>query len=680
MPKIKDRVIDIARRYQVTLATGLVLILLTGLSLAILAWLTLTTIQRNQDVRRGFLDRDLREITLRLDAEERQTFERNVDRLIPNYRTVSPLLLPRQYYVALPPPNIRSTPRLPPRNCFLNLETAEKADSPFPTTRVCPYFAENKSLGRYLFLSATISDDSLVPLRPGDVNINADALKITVRYKSKVATWWLTYQTTPATTRGRYEITAIRENADHTRERDRRVEGWAYTQNQADGSQIVNLVVRIDFKEFLTSSDTEEDIWPPQDWEKIQLSLARKDLAANGSQAKTVTYNSLAKTALSGFELAEAFIKSHTELVVVTDDIPPSIHRIYSPSEADGIALDPFGYVSIVDGDLLVKGRQLTRTHILPDTKLTLKAIHSANTVNAGVWQAISVLIVLSIGSLVFAPYLLKNLLIPIFTLTRQSRRLLHNSSNIDNFSYGEKVSEIGILARSLNELLDETRRQAQREASRKFDEIRIREDNLRVLGHEIRAPLQALLSLHPEGTTTHPYLKRMRAALPHLHDGVEAQEAFGNRELVLEETDIAIVASDFAASAHLLEIQDVTYSGPTDGVSCWVDFEAIEDVFSHIIKNAADYRSEKTPIQISIEVVGEHAILIFKNIGPRIPSEHIESIFEFGFSTKEKKKDAGAGIGLYVARVYVSKMNGDIRAENLEHGVQFQIRLPLVT
>lgn len=644
-----------------------------------LAWLTVTSSQRNQDVRRGFLDRDLREITLRLDAEERQTFERNIDLLIPSHRAISPLLLPRQYYVALPPPSIRATPRLPPRNCFLSLEPIEKADTQFSSTRVCPYFAENKALGRYLFLSATIGDDSLVPLRPGDININADALKITVAYKSKVVTWWLTYQTTVATTKGRYEITAIRENADHTRERDRRVEGWAYTQNQADGSQVINLVARIDFKEFLTLADTESDIWPVQDWEKVRLSLARKDVSANGSQVKTVVYKSVGKTALSGFELAESFIKSHTELAVVTGT-PPIVHRIYSPSEADGIALDPFGYVSIVDGDLLFKGPQLTRTHILPDTKLTLQAIHSANTVNAGVWQAISILIVLAVGSLVFAAYLLQNLLIPIFTLTRQSRRLLHNSSNIESFSFGEKVSEIGLLARSLNELLDETRRQAQREASRKLDEIKIREDNLRVLGHEIRAPLQALLSLHPEGTKAYPYLKRMGAALPHLHDGVEAQEAFGNRELVLEATDIAIVTADFASSAHLLNIQDVTYVGPLEGVFCSVDFEAIEDVFTHILKNAADYRSEETAIQISMEVIGENAILLFKNIGPMIPSEHIESIFKFGFSTKPKKQDTGAGIGLYVARVYVSKMNGDIRVENFEHGVQFQIRLPLVT
>lgn len=432
----------------------------------------MSSMQKARAIRSEFVDRDLREIVGRFEADERTTLQLNVDRLLTDVRQVTPLLLPRQYYVALPPPSIRSTPRQPPRNCFVSLvpvvDTVDISKS--SPVKVCPYFAESKILGKYLFFSASLNDDSIVPLKPGDTSVNADALKVTVVKGDKVVSWWLTFQPTLTGNRNRYEVTAVRESVKGLRERDKRIEGWAYVQRQVDGTQVVQIITRIDFKEFLTEEElTDQDAgWPPKGWQDVSLSFSRKDVTENLPGSITTIFKKAGISQLSVVGLSEPLYNSHANLYIQSPSFSGSNKtRAIKPSNEDSEKNFRIGRVSFIDGDVLVASDELVRSRILTDTNLTFVATHPGNVIEKGIWQAILYSALLFLTGVFCLAYLFRHLLIPIFTLTRQSRRLVALSGNGDaKLPYANQVNEIGTLARGINELLDETRLSATREVA----------------------------------------------------------------------------------------------------------------------------------------------------------------------------------------------------------------------
>jgi signal transduction histidine kinase len=59
---------------------------------------------------------------------------------------------------------------------------------------------------------------------------------------------------------------------------------------------------------------------------------------------------------------------------------------------------------------------------------------------------------------------------------------------------------------------------------------------------------------------------------------------------------------------------------------------------------------------------------------GGGVPDAVLPKIFDHFFTTKE----AGSGIGLYMSKMIMNHMGGDIEARNIEGGAEFTIRLPL--
>lgn len=695
---VNSRLITLIRRYQLTLRTGIAILGLGAISFWILYQLITTSMEKARSIRGEFLERDLRELVGRYETDERFTLEQNLGKLLAEKRVVTPLLLPRSYYVALPAED-RSPPRQPPRNCFVTLTSSpsQREVDASEKDRVCPYFVQNRALGKFLFLSASVLDDSVVVLKPGALGLGADMIKIQIAAGSKMASWWLVLQQ-PAkidVPKGRYELTAYRETSETSRERDKRIEGWAYTQRQADGSQILNYVARINFKEFDPEADADTDAgeWPPQGWQDIKLKFSRRDISAVGNAPRLIDYEALGVSNQSISSLADPIYKAHAELRIhKKDGNGKSIAmNIAAPATNDRYKTDhKFGPVEVVDGDLLIAANDLTRRQILPDTSLTFEVIHPGNVIEKGLWQALIGLTGLIVAGGVVTFYFFRQLLRPIFILTRQSRQLVATAGQVGSeLPFSNQVDEIGTLARGFNELLKDTRHRAARDLAeregrradehhRKMEELKIRETNIRVIGHEIRSPLQALLSMHDQGSDSRKYVDRIVAALPHLQGNLAPEHAFGNRTLSLEEQDIASFVSELAANAKLQNISDLIYDGPLAGVNCDVDDGAIEDAITHILANAARFRAPNTSIRMKLVVGKYHALIEIENDGSHIADENLEKIFEYGFSTTPSEQTVGSGVGLFVARSYLGRMNGSIQAHNLPTGVAFHIRLPL--
>lgn len=91
--------------------------------------------------------------------------------------------------------------------------------------------------------------------------------------------------------------------------------------------------------------------------------------------------------------------------------------------------------------------------------------------------------------------------------------------------------------------------------------------------------------------------------------------------------------------------------------------------VIDNLISNSLKHGASK--VELTWKQTNEKTIsLTYHDNGSGIKSNIIDNIFEFGFTTSRR----GSGIGLYHVKEIIEKMNGKIKANEVEKGAQFLI------
>ncbi|MBB3196061.1 sensor histidine kinase [Roseateles terrae] len=238
---------------------------------------------------------------------------------------------------------------------------------------------------------------------------------------------------------------------------------------------------------------------------------------------------------------------------------------------------------------------------------------------------------------------------------------------------------ELGILAGSLSDLLQRVKDGLRREQLRAERE----RDMWHAVGHEIMSPLQSLMLLHgASDDPSHRYVQRMQQAVKVLYGTASPSEALASADLHPEALDLVAFCAEVAANAHYAGIEQVQFQSQLPG-PLWVRAEAyaLEDAVTHILRNAQRYRVDGTPIALSL-TAGEDAtvVLSIRNQGPQIDASWLDKIFEYGVSDAEPQPGGERrGQGLFVAKTYLSKMDGTLQARNLPDGVVFELGLRTV-
>ena len=235
---------------------------------------------------------------------------------------------------------------------------------------------------------------------------------------------------------------------------------------------------------------------------------------------------------------------------------------------------------------------------------------------------------------------------------------------------------EMGILASTLAGLLQRVKEGVRREHLRNEQE----RDMWHAVGHEIMSPLQSLMVLHGDAADpSHRYVHRMQQAVRVLYGSASPSEAITSASVEVDTLDLNQFLQHVAVNAPYAGIQNVVFE--TAGAPVWVQASehSLEDVVTHVLRNADRYRPPGSPITLTLDDRGAMAGFAIHNTGPAIEAERLEAIFEYGV-TDASAPGESRGQGLFVARTYMAKMGGTITAANADGGVRFVLHLPRAT
>jgi PAS domain S-box-containing protein len=221
-------------------------------------------------------------------------------------------------------------------------------------------------------------------------------------------------------------------------------------------------------------------------------------------------------------------------------------------------------------------------------------------------------------------------------------------------------------------------------------DAVRAREELLSVASHELRTPLTTLQlrleSLKQElgagsGARKLEACLRQGRRLATLVDSVFdfSRITSGRFELHPVRFDLAEAARD--ASERLADL--AAGAGATVRVDaeaavegCW-DRVRIEQVIENLVGNAIKYAA-KAPVVVSVGTRGTSAVVAVSDRGPGIPEADRSRIFDAFERGGSSVSTGGLGLGLYIARAYVTAHQGTISVTSApEAGTTFTVELP---
>lgn len=204
-------------------------------------------------------------------------------------------------------------------------------------------------------------------------------------------------------------------------------------------------------------------------------------------------------------------------------------------------------------------------------------------------------------------------------------------------------------------------------------------------VSHEIRNPvalinsfLQLLAANHPELKEDSCYLK-IEENMDYLKLLLDELSTYNHSHTAnTEDLNPYLLLQSITASASvLLEEQgiELQLSKQSAVPRIPIDKTKFQQLFSNLIRNAAEAMPDGGTILISVSCDGDNVILQVQDTGCGIPEEYLPTLFDL-FVTHKKN---GTGLGLAICREIVSAHRGTISVESAPgQGTTFTVSLPV--
>lgn len=233
-----------------------------------------------------------------------------------------------------------------------------------------------------------------------------------------------------------------------------------------------------------------------------------------------------------------------------------------------------------------------------------------------------------------------------------------------------------------------------QRTIRKEISLVRQQRNFLLSITHELRTPLAAIqlcletLSKHPDLNSDQRGLLQKNASentdrLRILIDNVLLATRIdsGEERIHKTETNISELTQKISdRMAHTIGADGIIHTKVREGISGLIDPHNFETILVNLIENAHKYGGDN-PIQVSLQKENAQVLLKISDLGPGIPTEFKERIFDkfYRLENEETRSKKGTGLGLYIVKELIGLNRGTIRVEsNKPQGSSFSVMLPL--
>jgi PAS domain S-box-containing protein len=208
-------------------------------------------------------------------------------------------------------------------------------------------------------------------------------------------------------------------------------------------------------------------------------------------------------------------------------------------------------------------------------------------------------------------------------------------------------------------------------------------------VSHDLRAPLSSILGLvnlaRLPGNHDNPmdYINIIGEKvedLDHFIGDVLSHSKNLKMEVSTTQVDFHnVITRTFTDLSYLDGAADVMLYRKIEGTEFFSDPWRVQEIFRNLVSNAIKYSRKdqtKPEIKIQITVDSRMAEIIFADNGIGIDEVNLNRIFEMFYRATEQSN--GSGIGLYIVKNAVDRLEGMIQVESkLGLGTTFKIALP---
>ncbi len=228
-------------------------------------------------------------------------------------------------------------------------------------------------------------------------------------------------------------------------------------------------------------------------------------------------------------------------------------------------------------------------------------------------------------------------------------------------------------------------------------DEVARRDSFLAMLSHELRNPLGALkngLQVLQSADSDDPRERRevegvLSAQVEQmsrlLDDLLDVSRIRQNKVLIhLEPMDLREAARQAIAAVTALAQQQgcpLRWTLPEEPLLVLGDAARLQQVQVNLLTNAIRHSRSGDPVSLTLEEVGEEAVITVIDQGDGISVEHQGKVFELFYQARPgiARTEGGLGVGLSLVRDFVAKHRGvvNVHSDGEGHGTRFIVRLP---
>ncbi len=223
----------------------------------------------------------------------------------------------------------------------------------------------------------------------------------------------------------------------------------------------------------------------------------------------------------------------------------------------------------------------------------------------------------------------------------------------------------------------------------------KIKDEFISTLSHEIRTPLTSIKGFSKtildnwdalNDESKKKFLNIIKDQSDRLINLVEnvlnIAKAEDEIEIVLKEINLAALINNIVEIVKI-NYKDKIFKIQTGKIqSSIADKDKLEQVILNIIENACKYSGKEKNIEIKIEPSNNFNIVSIKNFGSYIEEDETDKVFEKFYRVENylTSSTQGSGLGLYIAKNLIEKMNGKIKVNSnkKKNFTEFLVYIPV--